>query len=406
MKILWLSHLVPYPPAGGALQRAYHLLRHAAERHEVHLLALHQTRLLPIGELPYAMQELSQMCASVRVYSIAAERSRVRRALVSAQSIASRNPFDVTWLRSDSFADAVAQWRTARAVDLVHCDTIGLWPCAADWPGAAVVLGHHNVESDLMARRAKMEGRVRRFLIGREATKLRHLERRAAPRVAMNITVSALDAERLADIAPGARTAVVENGVDTDFMRTRGGDGTGLVFAGTLGWFPNRDAVDFLLTDIWPLLRRRNPTRQLLLIGRDPPAIARIADQGVHVTGAVRDVRPWLDSAQIFVCPLRIGGGTRLKVLDALAMSKPVVATAIGVEGLDLVDGTHYLGAETAEEFAAQVERLEADGALRARLAADGRRFVELRHDWRVIGRQLDEAYHQAARGANVEAIA
>ena len=226
-----------------------------------------------------------------------------------------------------------------------------------------------------MARCAAVEGRgARAFLIRRDAAKRRRLERHAATRAAMNVTVSTLDAERLADIEPEARIAVVVNGVDTVFLRTAGGEDAGIVFAGALGWFPNRDAVHFLLAEIWPILRRGNPALRLLLVGRDSPAIAGTADQGVQVAGAVADVRPWHDSAQIFVRPLRIGGGTRLKVLNALAMPKPVVSTAIGVLGLGLKAGTHYLGAETA--------------------------------DWRVVSLQLDEAYLLATRGADVEAIA
>ena len=407
MKIVWLSHLVPYPPAGGALQRAHYLLRHAAGRHEVHLLALHQPRLLSVADLPQAVDELSRFCASVCVLSIPAEQSQWRHVLASARSVVSGESFDVCWLRSPALTAALVPWRAAHDVDLVHCDTIGLWPAVANWPRAAIVLGHHNVESDLMAQRAVLAGRgARAMLIRRDAVKLRRLERTASPRVAMNVTVSGLDSHRLRAVAPRARIVVVENGVDTGFMRASGVQGEGIVFAGTLGWFPNRDAIDFLLSDIWPILRRSNPSRRLLLVGRDPPPSALTAGADVEVTGAVIDVRPWLDSAQIFVCPLRIGGGTRLKVLDALAMSKPVVSTALGVEGLGLTEGMHYLGAETAAQFAAQIERLEADTALRTRLAVAGRRVVELHHEWQVVGRQLDEAYALATGQVRNEVMA
>ncbi len=406
MKILWLSHFVPYPPAGGALQRSHHLLRHAASRHEVHLVSLHQPRLLPTGAgLREAEQVLSGLCASVKILPIPAERSAVHRVTNAASSVLGSDPFDVTWLRSKAMAAAVDAFRRTADLDLVHVDTIGLWPYVADWDRVPVVLGHHNIESDLTRRRAARESsRWRAALLQRDAAKMCDLERRAAGRAAVNLVVSALDAERLNVIAPSAAVEVVDNGVDTAYWRPTPDTGreTGIVFAGTLGWFPNRDAVEFLLRDVWPQLSG-GVDRRLSIVGRDPPPMARdaaAADSRIQVPGFVDDVRPYLRDASIYVCPMRVGGGTRLKILDALAMAKPLVSTAIGVEGLDLVDGTHYVRAETAPEFVAQIERLEASPALRQSLGEAGRRVVVERYDWSVVGRKLDHAYERAAGSA------
>jgi glycosyltransferase involved in cell wall biosynthesis len=175
-----------------------------------------------------------------------------------------------------------------------------------------------------------------------------------------------------------------------------------LVFAGTLGWYPNRDAVEFLLGKIWPALSM-NVERRLSLVGRDPPTSARAAaakDSRIAVTGFVPDVRPYLHSASIYVCPIRVGGGTRLKVLDGLAMARPLVATAIAVEGLEMVDGKHYLRAETASEFIAQIHRLETDAELRQHIGAAGRRLVVDRYDWHAIGGKLDAALERSAHQA------
>jgi glycosyltransferase involved in cell wall biosynthesis len=227
------------------------------------------------------------------------------------------------------------------------------------------------------------------------------LERFAAPSAATNLVVSDLDGARLRDIAPGAAVSVVDNGVDTDFWRP-GTDGKGIIFAGTLGWYPNRDAVEFLLADVWPALVAKNADRRLVLVGRDPPPMATVAakDARVEVTGFVPDVRPYMRSASISVCPMRVGGGTRLKILDSLAMALPLVSTAIGVEGLDLVENVHYLRAETAAEFVKQIDRLERDPELRANLGCAGRCLVVDRYDWSVIGRQLDAAYARAVPSA------
>jgi glycosyltransferase involved in cell wall biosynthesis len=160
--------------------------------------------------------------------------------------------------------------------------------------------------------------------------------------------------------------------------------------------------VEFLLNEIWPAL----PTsieRRLSLVGRDPPASAHAAaarDSRIAVTGFVPDVRPYLHSASICVCPIRVGGGTRLKVLDGLAMARPLVATSVAVEGLEMVDGKHYLRAETPSEFVAQIRRLEADAELRQRIGTAGRCLVVDRYDWRVIGRKLDALLERSAHRA------
>ena len=403
MRILWLSHFVPFPPTGGAMQRAFHLLRHAASRHEVHLLALHQPRLLPTApELARSIEALSALCATVRVFPLPAELSRLHRVAAAARSIVGDAPFDVTWLRSGAM-DAALMDRSARPdVDLVHVDTVGLWPYVEGWDRTPVALGHHNIESDLVERRAGHErSSWRSALLRRDAAKLRAVEKRAVRHAAVNLVVSPLDGARLAALVPEAAVQVVENGVDTDEWQPSADPGPagGIVFAGTLGWYPNRDAVEFLLGEIWPALVAAGLARRLVLVGRDAPPAARAAaaaDSRVQVTGFVPDARPYLRAATVSVCPIRVGGGTRLKILDALAMAKPVVSTAIGVEGLDLVEGEHYLRAETAPEFVAQIDRLQRDPALRHALGAAGRRLVVARHEWRVIGRQLDAAYARA----------
>src|SRR6185437_12163213 len=148
MKVLWLSHLVPYPPAGGALQRAYNLLRHACRTHEVHLVALNQPRLLAKEGIVEAADALSTMCASVHVFPLPAERSHGHRLLCAARSVASGAPFDAVWLRSARLERHLSELRNGRRFELVHVDTVGLWPFVESWRRQPIILGHHNVESD------------------------------------------------------------------------------------------------------------------------------------------------------------------------------------------------------------------------------------------------------------------
>ncbi|HXQ29622.1 MAG TPA: glycosyltransferase family 4 protein, partial [Gemmatimonadales bacterium] len=174
-------------------------------------------------------------------------------------------------------------------------------------------------------------------------------------------------------------------------------------FVGTLNWYPNQEAIRYFLSDVWPQLLADDPERRLTVIGRDPPPFLLAAARSgtVSAPGFVDDVRSYLADAAIYICPIRDGGGTRLKVLDALAMGKPVVGTGLAVEGLDLVEEEHYLRAESPDAYVRQIRRLEKDPALRERLGRTGRRLVEERYSWDVIATKLCEAYELARRTAS-----
>ncbi len=408
MRIAWLSQYVPFPPTSGALERSYHLLRHAAQRHEVHLLALDQ-RSLAQGGPPMAdrVAALQAICASVRVCEMPFDQAAWRRTLARALSVVAPVPYDRIWLHSGAMHRGASALGALTPPALLHVDTTGLMPYARHFPGAPVVLHHHNVESALTARRARREpSRWRALLLEREAHKQERAERDSCPEVAMNLVVSSLDADRLQAAAPASPIRVVENGVDAEYFSPAPDPGPegGLVFAGTLGWYANREAARVLASEILPALNAAGPRRPLALVGRDPQRNDWGAEAAaVTAPGYVPDIRPFVRNACIYVCPIRDGGGTRLKVLAALAMEKPLVATALAVEGLRLVEDVHYLRAESVGDFVAQIRRLESDAALRRRLGEAGRALVAREYDWSVVGRQLDTAYAEAAsrsRGA------
>lgn len=406
MKILWLSHLVPYPPKGGVLQRAYHLLRGVARRHTVHLLAFEQRALMratlgsPERGGEEAARELGEFCASITFLPIPCERRPYGKALLAARSAFTRAPYTVNWLVSEWMDRTVARFAREREFDLIHFDTISLAPYLRHFQrGERRVLDHHNVESQMMARRAGQERNPlkRAYFLG-EAAKLRRYERRIAPEFDLHITCSDLDGERLAGVAPGIAIRTVPNGVDLDYFSPRGRPPVpeSLVFAGGLNWYPNRAAMRYFIAELWPRLKAAFPGVTMNVIGsRPPPELIACAagDPAFRLHGFVEDVRPYLEAAAVYVCPIRDGGGTRLKILDALAMKKAVVADPLACEGIEVREGSHLLFARNPDEYVERIGMLFQDEARRLALGEAGRALVEQRYSFRRIGEELAGLY-------------
>jgi glycosyltransferase involved in cell wall biosynthesis len=242
------------------------------------------------------------------------------------------------------------------------------------------VLDLHNVESDLAASYARSTGRLRALPVWCEALALRRLERAALRRVDIAVVASGRDRARLP--RSGAEVLVCPNGWEPGPPLPAAADPV-VAFVALFGWRPNADAAVWLAERVWPLVRRRRPDARLLLVGRSPtPQVRRLAGSDVTVTGTVPDVRPFLARARVAVAPLLSGGGTRLKVLEALDAGRPVVATGIGVEGLEDLIGRGVVVADTPEAMSAAICGLLADDGRASRLGAVGRAAVAERYAW------------------------
>lgn len=255
--------------------------------------------------------------------------------------------------------------------------------------GPVLCLDEHNIEHDIVRRTANVEsGVLRRAYSAVEWRKVREEERRAWRFLDGCTVTSTRDRDMLLSHEPGARTAVVANGVDIDFFQPPIGgparESQSLLFFGAMDYHPNTDAILHFLRDIFPRIMATHPNLSVKVVGRRPPK-SLLAQQSarVEVTGIVDDVRPWLERADVVIVPLRIGGGTRLKILEAMAMGKAVVSTTLGAEGLDLVPERDLLIADDAAGFAAQVGRLLVDRELGLRLGAAARRLVAGKYSWK-----------------------
>ncbi|MBI2939766.1 MAG: glycosyltransferase [Chloroflexi bacterium] len=272
--------------------------------------------------------------------------------------------------------------------------------------GPAVVLDEHNAEYVLQARAWRIALRSG-HLAGAaysllQAWKLRRYEAASLRQVDGVVAVSEADRRALAALGPLPPCAVVPNGVDTDRYQplpSRPAGSPRLVFTGTMSFRPNVDAVEWFVRTVWPALRRAEPNLSVAIVGREPTpavrALGRIA--GVEVVGPVPDDRPPIGSATVYIVPLRIGGGVRLKILQAMAMGVPIVSTTLGYEGIDASSGEHLLAADTPDEFAAAIRRVLHDPALAQSLGASGRALAAAHYDWRQLVPGIEQLYEEAA---------
>jgi len=400
MNLLWISHNVPYPPKTGVLQRNYNLLREASRRADIHLLAVFRSDILPGDyDLAAATRELGKLCRQVEVVYLPTETSRTVLYWTAFKSLFTQDPFSVNWAKSRGMRSKLRKMVESVKFDVVHFDTIGLAGYRGEVGSLPKILNHHNMESHLLRRRVEFESHpLKRLYYTREAEKLERFQQRVCPEFDVHLTVSEVDRERLLELVPGIRTEVIANGVDVDYFRPSGAQQTpgNLVMASGMNWFPNKDAVLYMCDEIWPRLCARMPDLTWTVVGSSPPQRLRdlaAKDSRITVTGFVDDVRPYLDRAEIYLCPMRDGGGTRLKILDALSMSKPIVSTTMGCEGIDITPGVDVLLADTPDEFVDQVARLRSDAGLRQGITKAARELAIRRYSWDVIGNQLATVY-------------
>lgn len=404
MKILFVTQIVPYPPHGGVLQRGFNLVRELGRRHELHLLAFHHPDELRTAEaVAESRRILGEFCASVRYFPLWPKRSRLHLYAGLLAALPFSYPFSVLAHRCRSLSAQIqAACHGAARTDIVHLDTIALAPYRACCGEVPVVMTHHNIESRLMFRRAEVEGGfLGRAYVGLQARRLAAYETRQATRFPLNIMVSDHDAAILQAMAPGARTAVIPNGVDVDYFTPRPGEETpALIYTGGMNMFANRDAVEWFLAEIWPRVKAAVPGVRFYAIGQDPSPLVRQAareDDAVEAPGFVTDIRPWVAKSAVYVVPLRVGGGTRLKMVDAMAQGKAIVATGVGAEGIRGEHGEHFLLADDPAQFAREVIALLHDDARRAWLGRNARARVEEVYAWPLLGDQLAQLYAQVA---------
>ncbi len=399
-RILFLTAQIPYPPEQGAAIRNYHLLTNTATRYDVSLLSF-------VEPGTANLEPLQAICSRVQTVP-APQRTRAQRLKTL---LTSRAPDMAQRLAADPYAQALRQLLAQERYDIVQVGGIEMGTYGLmlkDWPEAdalALVFDDFNAEYLLQQRAFATDVRhLRRWPQAAYSfiqwRRLRRFERQICQEADAVLTVSEADARAIRRLAPDLEPLAIPNGVDTQSYRIDLPDSLplrhpNLVFTGKMDYRPNVDAMLWFHRQVWPQIRRQVPDVHLYIVGKGPsPTIQRMGDDpAITVTGHVPDILPYFGGADVYIVPMRVGGGTRLKVLEALATGLPMVSTRLGAEGIDLEDGQHALLADTPAEFAQAAVRLLGDAALRQRLGQQARDLAVQRYDWRSIVPPLFSLY-------------
>jgi len=391
MRILWVKVGGLWPLNTGGRLRTFHMISELARRHRVTLLTTHRP-----GENPRELAERLSHCARVVSFPYAPPKyGSTRFALSVLASWLSPLPVDLWKWRVPPLRAEALRLINAHEVDVCVADFLLATPNVRLGGPVPVVFFEHNVEYVIWKRLKDVETRRwRRALLDFEWRKMRRCEARACTRADVTVAVSDVDRALLAAAAPGARVRAVPTGVDITYFAPNGvpESPAHLVFTGSMDWYPNDDAILHFMDTILPSIRRDVPGVSMTVAGRSPSSrVMKAATQaGVRVTGTVSDIRPFIEEAAVYVVPLRVGGGTRLKIFEALAMAKAVVSTSVGAEGLPRNPGEHFLQADEPAEFARAVTSLLRDPVRRRALGTAGRRLVENRYSWAQIAREFE----------------
>jgi polysaccharide biosynthesis protein PslH len=395
LRVLVLDEGIPYPPNAGKSARTWNLLRRLASRHSVCLLCYGHPN------APGTMEARNEGI-DLRLVEPRANPEGFRLYVRLFLNLFSVFPFSVAKHYSRAFQRQCDELLNGDSWDLIQCEWTPYARFLAHTAKAPVLIATHNVESQIWARRAKhARNPFAKVFFRSQEWKMRRFEKQELLLASAATVVTSLELATLRSwgvtninlvpngVALESRSATPEAEVEDE-----------LLFLASLDWYPNLDALDYFVKNILPAVRARRPSVKLRIVGRRPAK--SVIEQysclpGIDFVGEVKEVGSYVGRAAVIVVPLRIGGGSRIKILEALAAGKAVISTTIGAEGLDVIAGEHLLIADSPEEFAAGVEDLLASTRLRQLLGDNGRKLVTERYGWDQIANRLEKVWYDVS---------
>lgn len=414
MNILFIVDVVPYPPNTGHKIRTYNIIKQLYQNAEnnVFLLCFNQKALV---KTDFEMQEniaaLQKICKEVHVFEIPSDKNKFTYYKCLAKNMLQFIPYRVERYRSKQCHDQVKNIVYNNEIDLLHLDKTELFEYSRSAANVPVVCTNHNVESELMRRRSAKEINVpRKFFAYLQYIKTRRYEKRNLANVSGYITCTDLDREFIRDdLGVMVKGVTIDNGVDVLHYRSvanirdKGSKDKFVLIIGAQNKIStaNFDATTYFMNKVWPLVAKSNPGLKLKIVGRDPDkSILAYTKQwsNVEVCGFVQDERPYIENTIALIVPLRVGGGSRLKIITAMAMGKTIISTTIGAEGINCVSNENIIIEDNPALFAAEVDRVVNDNGLREKIGGAARLLVEEEYDWKKIGEKLRKYYQDVVK--------
>jgi glycosyltransferase involved in cell wall biosynthesis len=401
MNILFLSTENPYPPDGGHHLRTFNVLKILADRHKIYFVGFTQDE----RGLKY-VAEIKKFCETVDIYKVSKTGYNKDFLLLACKNMFSKYPLIAQRYFVKQARKRIEEILVNRSVNLVHMDMLALGLYRGDLKDAPAILTNHNVESLRLYRWAESEKNLlTKSFIFYQYLKLRAFEQKSCPEFDRCVVVSEHDRNYLKNLCGMDNFVVIPNGVDIHYFKPKPGEvkRNHLVWVGGMTGPYNSDAVDFFLEKVWPAIKYGAPEATIDFAGGGPTQKLRnkaLEEDSIKVLGYVSDIRPIVQRASVFVAPIRIGSGTKIKLLNAMAQAKAVVATTIAAEGIDVSPGQNILIADEPEAFAEKVLYLLRNEEIARKMGEEARELIERKYSWDLIAENIHGIYEHCKRSA------
>jgi sugar transferase (PEP-CTERM/EpsH1 system associated) len=396
MKILFITHSFPYPIDEGIKLMSYHLLKELSSRDEIYLLSLAENE----EERKY-LPEVEKFVARADIVAHRIPRAGMKRI---RNVLFERTPFCVTQFYDPSFAAKLAETAGSFSPDIMHFDFVNTSLYRKSVPAPPAVFFPHDAMSMLFWRNSREEKNpAAKIYYNSQWLKMRNYEKEIMRLFNTTVVVSPVDRNWLLKFSPGADVRVVPNGVDSDYFipsESYSAEESSVIFRGIMSFFPNVAAAVHFNRKILPLIRKEIPGIKFYIVGKNPPQeVFSLADgKNIVVTGYVEDIREYMGRAAVNVCPMTTGSGIKNKILEAMAMAQPTVATTLACDGIpEVKDGKNIMIADTPEEFAKKTILLLKNPELRARIGQNARKLVVVNYTWHGAAEKFRAIYSEAA---------
>lgn len=396
MNILFLSTEIPYPLNSGHHLRTYHTLKILSQRHDIYFCGFAKD-----NDWLETAHGIAPFCKSIDVFPIRANFKHPLFILELALNLFSRQPFMTQRYLKRLARRKIAELISTHDIDLVHFDMLHLSQYRQAIGELPRILVNHNVESLRLLRLTKVERNpLKRAYLAVQHKKLHALEKKVCRLFEKCVVVSDEDKRILQQMSGGDNFVCLPNGVDVEYFNTNGtaSPTTDLVWVGSMQDPYNRDAIEYFVKDIFPLIHAAIPNCKVNLVGEQPAArLAKLIEnyRSIRLVGYVDDVRPYVAQSSVFIGPFRCGSGTKIKLLNAMAQGKPVVATSVGAEGIAAKPNEEIVVADTPEDFAGKTVYLLRHPEQAQEMGRCARKVIESKYDWKVIAQDMNHLYEE-----------